>query len=102
MVNDEAKVKAFLAVSFFVISMVIVGMFAYNTAYRTGYEDGYADADQDWIDYLNEVWGPFVDLVYQEGYDAGYYDGYLWGFVDGWLEYGREEIFRYPSKPPIP
>lgn len=98
MVNDEAKVKAFMAVSLFMLSMLLVGMFAYNM----GYEDGYADADQDWIDYLNQVWGPFVEQVYKEGYDVGYYDGYLWGYVEGWIEYGGEEMFKYPRNPLIP
>jgi len=102
MVNNEAKVKAVLAVSFFVISMVVVGMLAYNSGYQAGYEKGYADANQDWIDYLNEVWGPFIDLVYQEGYAMGFDDGYLWGYVAGWLEYGEGEIFKYPRDPVIP
>ena len=96
-VNDEAKVKAILAVSFFVISMLIVGMTAYEYGRQVGYDDGYAQADQDWQDYLNEVWGPFVDYVYKEGYGVGFRDGYLWGFVEAWNEYADGEPFRHPD-----
>ena len=97
MVNNEAKVKAILAVSFFMISMLIVGMFALDYGKQIGYEEGYNQADQDWKDYLNEVWGPFVDAVYREGYVEGYGAGYLWGFVEGWNTYGGDEVFRYPD-----
>lgn len=95
-INDEAKVKAFLAGSFFVISMLIVGMFAYEAGHRDGYEEGYAQADQDWTDFLNENLGPFIDYVYLEGYADGFRDGYLWGWVDAWNEYGDGELFQYP------
>jgi len=100
--NDETKVKAFLAVSFFVLSMLIVGMFVFEVAWQAGYEEGYNQADQDWKDYLNEVWGPFVDMVFQDGYLKGFRDGYLWGFVDAWNEYGADQDFYYPRNPFVP
>lgn len=95
-INDETKIKAVLAISFFVISLLIVGMFSFEYGKQIGYDEGYADADQDWQNYLNEVWDDFVDVVYQEGYTDGYNDGYLWGFVNGWMEYGLDESFRHP------
>lgn len=94
--NTEQKVKASLAVSFFLISMLVVGLLSLEVGKQIGYEEGYAQADQDWKDYLNEVWGPFVDYVYREGYTEGYADGYLWGYVEAWNEYGLDEDFRYP------
>ena len=100
--NMEAKVKATLVVGFFLISMLVVGMVSYEAGQRNGYERGYAEADQDWQDYLNEVWGPFVDMVYREGYADGYSDGYLWGFVEAWNEYGAGETFQYPRDGLVP
>lgn len=101
-ISDEAKVKAFLAVSFFLISMLIVGMLAFDAGWQAGYDEGYATADQDWQDYLNTVWGPFMEHVYREGYVDGWRDGYLWGFVEAWNEYGVGEIFRYPGGGYVP
>jgi len=102
-VNNEAKIKAILAISLFIISMVIVASLSYEYGRQAGYSDGYADADEDWQNYLNEVLGPFVDYVYREGYIDGYDDGYLWGYVEGWREYSTEEDpFRYPDGGRVP
>jgi len=101
-VNDEAKVKAVLAVSFFIISMLIVGMFAFEAGWQAGYEEGYNQADQDWQDYLNTVWGQFVDMVWQEGYMDGFREGYLSGWVDAWNEYGTGMPFQYPHGGHVP
>lgn len=100
--NTEQKVKASLAVSFFLISMLIVGLYSLEVGKQIGYEEGYVQADQDWKDYLNEFWGPFVDYVYLEGYTDGYTDGYLWGFVEGWNTYGGDETFQYPRDGTVP
>jgi len=102
MVNNESKVKAMLAISFFFISMIIVGTISYEYGRQDGYREGYADADQDWRDYLNNVWDGFVDAVYLEGYAAGFNEGYLWGYVEGWLAYGADQIFQHPHGGPIP
>jgi len=94
--NVELKVKIFAGISLFLISMLIVGMFSFEAGQQVGYDKGYNQADQDWIDYLNEVWGPFIDMIYREGYVDGYADGYLWGYVEAWNEYGLDEDFQYP------
>ena len=102
MINNEAKIKAVLAICLFMNSMVIVGTVCYKVGMKDGYEEGYNQADQDWQDYLNEVWGPFVQYVYQEGYALGFNDGYLWGFVDAYREYGAGQPFRYPDGGLVP
>ena len=98
----EMKTKATLAVSFFLISMLIVGLLSFEEGKQVGYIEGYFQADQDWKDYLNEVWGPFVDCVYREGYIDGFREGFLSGFIDAWIEYGAGESFRYPHDSLIP
>lgn len=102
MINNEAKVKAALAICLFVISMLIVGMTAFEYGQYIGYEKGYADANQDWVDFLNENLGTLIDMVYQEGYTTGFYDGYLWGYVEGWIEYGTDESFQHPDGGYVP
>lgn len=98
LVNDEAKIKAVLAASFFIISMVIVG----SIAFEAGYQEGYAQADQDWRDFLNESLAPFVDMIYREGYIKGYVDGYLWGWVEAWNKWGNDSVFCYPEIGTVP
>ena len=95
--NVELKVKIFAGISLFLLSMLVVGLYSFEVGKQIGYKEGYAQADQDWKDYLNEYWGPFVDIVYQEGYNDGFMDGYLWGYVEAWVEYGAGEEFGYPD-----
>lgn len=97
MINNEAKIKAVLAICLFTISMIVVASISYEYGRQDGYVEGYSDADEDWRNYLNEVWDDFVDAVYQEGYDDGYRDGFLWGWVNAWLEYGADESFQHPG-----
>jgi hypothetical protein len=102
MINNEAKIKAVLAICLFTISMVIVGSLCYEAGKQDGYREGYNQANEDWINYLNEVWDDFVDAVYLEGYNDGYHDGYLWGWVAAWVEYGADQAFRHPDGGLIP
>jgi len=86
----ETKIKASLAVCFFLISMVIVGTVSYEVAQQDGYKEGYMQADQDWMGYLDEYWGPYIDMVYRKGYSNGYLDGYFSGWMDA------REVERVP------
>jgi len=80
--NMETKVKASLAVCFFLISMVIVGTVCYKIAWQDGHDAGYETADQEWVEFLTEYWGPYIEYVYREGYGNGYFDGYFRGWMD--------------------